>query len=242
LGRSRLLSNRPGAFSLEVKWSGLEADDSPPTRAKVKKTMIYTSIPHSSSWHSAQGQLSCHEISLPLALVQYEKPEQCSQCSDPMGLKARSQFMEEENFSLPHSFQTGSGTHPVSHTQLFPPRVNQQNYASTIPLPQPFSWQGAYLSTEKTTCTSCSLNPLFFLTDMSCHRQLHGLLHGAIDTYEDWKSFYEIVIYCVPKDVERFSKCTVVTVMTGSHLLFVSFTNYYKYFKQESLKNWNTLS
>jgi hypothetical protein len=34
-----------GAFSLEVNW--------PPTRAEVDKTWIYTSIPHTSSWHSA---------------------------------------------------------------------------------------------------------------------------------------------------------------------------------------------
>jgi hypothetical protein len=33
------------AFSLEVRRPGLEADHSPPTSAKVKKTWIYTSTP-----------------------------------------------------------------------------------------------------------------------------------------------------------------------------------------------------
>jgi hypothetical protein len=35
----------PGALSLEVKQSGLEAEHSPPTSAEVKKMRIYTSTP-----------------------------------------------------------------------------------------------------------------------------------------------------------------------------------------------------
>jgi hypothetical protein len=34
-----------GAFSPEVKQSGLEADHSPPTSVEVKKTRVYTSTP-----------------------------------------------------------------------------------------------------------------------------------------------------------------------------------------------------
>jgi hypothetical protein len=35
----------PGTLSPGVKWQGREADHSPPTSAKVKKTWIYTSAP-----------------------------------------------------------------------------------------------------------------------------------------------------------------------------------------------------
>jgi hypothetical protein len=43
-----------------VKRPRSEVDHSPPTTAEVKKIWIYTSIPHTPSWHSAyltQGQL-----------------------------------------------------------------------------------------------------------------------------------------------------------------------------------------
>jgi hypothetical protein len=35
----------PGALSLGVKRPGREADHSPPTRAEIKKTWVYTSTP-----------------------------------------------------------------------------------------------------------------------------------------------------------------------------------------------------
>jgi hypothetical protein len=40
----------PGALSLWVKRPGREADHSPPTSAEVKKTWVYMSTPHTSSW------------------------------------------------------------------------------------------------------------------------------------------------------------------------------------------------
>jgi hypothetical protein len=43
----------PGALSPGVKRQGREAGHSPPTSAEVKKTWIYTSTPHTSSWRSA---------------------------------------------------------------------------------------------------------------------------------------------------------------------------------------------
>jgi hypothetical protein len=42
-----------GAFFTEVKWQGREADCSPPTSAKVKKTRLCTSLPHTYSWREA---------------------------------------------------------------------------------------------------------------------------------------------------------------------------------------------
>jgi hypothetical protein len=42
----------PGVLSLCVKWREREADHSPPTSAKVKKTWI-CQLPQMSSWHSA---------------------------------------------------------------------------------------------------------------------------------------------------------------------------------------------
>jgi hypothetical protein len=41
------------ALSPGVKRQGREADHSLPTSGKVKKMWIYTSTPHTSSWHSA---------------------------------------------------------------------------------------------------------------------------------------------------------------------------------------------
>jgi hypothetical protein len=43
-----------GALSPGVKRPGHEADHSPPTSAEVKKTWIYTTTPHTSSWRSAK--------------------------------------------------------------------------------------------------------------------------------------------------------------------------------------------
>jgi hypothetical protein len=43
-----------GALSQMVKWPGSEADHSPPTSAEVKKTWIYASTTHTSSWCSAK--------------------------------------------------------------------------------------------------------------------------------------------------------------------------------------------
>jgi hypothetical protein len=42
-----------GAPSPGAKWPGSEADNSPPTSVEVKKICIYTSTPHTPSWHSA---------------------------------------------------------------------------------------------------------------------------------------------------------------------------------------------
>jgi hypothetical protein len=41
-------------FSQGVKWQEREADHPPPTSAEVKDTWIYTSIPHTSQYRSAQ--------------------------------------------------------------------------------------------------------------------------------------------------------------------------------------------
>jgi hypothetical protein len=43
----------PGALSPGVKRPGREVDHSPLTSAKVNKTWLYTSTPHTPSWHSA---------------------------------------------------------------------------------------------------------------------------------------------------------------------------------------------
>jgi hypothetical protein len=43
----------PGALSPGVKRPGREADHSPQTSAEVKKTWVYTSLPHTPSWRSA---------------------------------------------------------------------------------------------------------------------------------------------------------------------------------------------
>jgi hypothetical protein len=43
----------PSQWASGVKQSGREADHSPPTNAKAKKTWIYTSTLHTSSSHSA---------------------------------------------------------------------------------------------------------------------------------------------------------------------------------------------
>jgi hypothetical protein len=43
----------PGALSLGVKRPGREAHHSPPVSAEVKKTCVYTSTPHMSSWRRA---------------------------------------------------------------------------------------------------------------------------------------------------------------------------------------------
>jgi hypothetical protein len=43
----------PGALSPGVKRPGREVDHSPPASAEVKKMWIYTSTPHTPSWHNA---------------------------------------------------------------------------------------------------------------------------------------------------------------------------------------------
>jgi hypothetical protein len=43
----------PGPLSPGVKQPGREADNSPPTSVDVKNIWIYTSTPHTPSWHSA---------------------------------------------------------------------------------------------------------------------------------------------------------------------------------------------
>jgi hypothetical protein len=40
--------------SLGVKWQGCEAEHSPPSSGEVKKGAAIPSLPHTSSWHSAQ--------------------------------------------------------------------------------------------------------------------------------------------------------------------------------------------
>jgi hypothetical protein len=43
----------PEALSPGAKQPGREADHSPPTSAEVKNMWIYTSTPHTPSWHNA---------------------------------------------------------------------------------------------------------------------------------------------------------------------------------------------
>jgi hypothetical protein len=43
-----------GVLFLGIKWSGDEADHSPPSSVEVKNVWIQTSTPHMSSWHSAK--------------------------------------------------------------------------------------------------------------------------------------------------------------------------------------------
>jgi hypothetical protein len=43
-----------GSLSLEVKWPGHEADNSPPSSAEVKNARSYTSTPNTPSWRCAR--------------------------------------------------------------------------------------------------------------------------------------------------------------------------------------------
>jgi hypothetical protein len=43
----------PGHFSPEVKWTGRETEQSPPSGVEVKKDGALRSLPQMSSWHSA---------------------------------------------------------------------------------------------------------------------------------------------------------------------------------------------